>query len=142
MSDRTRSPGDIVEARCTRCRTVTNHTIVALVGSTIARVQCNTCGGSHNYHAPLAPAAPRSRASAAPKAPAKSRTSPDLGIWLERCSAVEPGAAAPYAMDRAFAAGSLVAHPSFGVGVVTAVLSPNKVEILFRDGRKLLRCAG
>ena len=142
MSDRTRSPGDVVEARCTRCRTVTNHTIVALVGSTIARVQCNTCGGSHNYHAPQAPAAPRSRAAAAPKAPAKSRTSPDLGTWLERCSTVEPAAAAPYAMDRAFVSGSLVAHPSFGVGLVTAVLPPNKVEILFRDGRKLLRCAG
>jgi len=34
-----------------------------------------------------------------------------------------------------------VSHPSFGYGLVLAVLG-NKVEILFQDGKKLLRCQG
>ena len=29
-------------------------TIIAMVGEQVVRVQCNTCGGTHNYHAPKA----------------------------------------------------------------------------------------
>lgn len=148
MSDPTRSPGDIVEARCTRCRTVTNHTIIALVETRIARVQCNTCGGMHNYHPPKATPAPRAaRSKPAPaarpgraKATAKGAAEADSALWLERCSAVDPGQGLPYAMDRSFPADSLVNHPTFGLGLVLALHPPGKVEILFREGRKLLRC--
>lgn len=136
----TRSPGDIVEARCTRCRTLTNHTIIALVESRIARVQCNTCGGVHNYH-PGAPTRPTRQRAARPESKkASARVSPDLLAWQQACSEVEPGSAVPYAMDRAYQVDELVAHPVFGVGIVTAVIPPNKVEILFQAGRKLLRC--
>lgn len=144
MSGSTRSPGDVVEARCTRCRTLTNHIIIALVEGRIARVQCNTCGGSHNYHAPTAP---KPRRAAAAKAPAKAagRTAKgetaDLLAWQQACSSAEPAQAVAYAMDRSFTAGALVNHPTFGIGVVTALQPPNKVEILFQVGRKLLRCA-
>ena len=34
--------GDFIEARCTRCKAVTNHTIIALVGTVPVRVRCNT----------------------------------------------------------------------------------------------------
>ena len=147
MSGPTRSPGDVVEAQCTRCRTLTNHIIVALVEGRIARVQCNTCGGSHNYRPPAAPSKPR-RAAAVPKAAgrrpagrASSRETSDLLAWQQACSSADPAQAVAYAMDRTFAVGALVAHPAFGLGVVTILLPPNKVEILFQAGRKLLRCA-
>jgi len=142
MSQATRSPGDIVEARCTRCRTVTNHTIVALVETRIARVECNTCGGIHNYHPPkAAPAKTERKAPAKKVRSAKTKPDADFAIWQERCSSAEPAEAVPYAMDRAFREDELVAHPVFGIGLVTAVQPPNKVEVLFREGRKLLRCA-
>ena len=44
------SAGDTIEARCTRCRAVLNHTIVAMVAEKVVRVECNTCRGMHNYH--------------------------------------------------------------------------------------------
>jgi hypothetical protein len=143
MTAQTRSPGDIVEARCTRCRTLTNHTIIALVETRIARVQCNTCGGTHNYHPPAAaPVRPARKTPVARSAPRTSaRVSSDQQIWQQACSEVEAASAVPYAMDRSFQIGMLVAHPAFGVGTVTALFPPNKVEILFQVGRKLLRCA-
>ncbi len=136
----TRSPGDIVEARCTRCRTLTNHTIIALVETRIARVQCNTCGGTHNYHPAAAPARPARQPAARTAPKASARVSADLLAWQRACSEVEVASTVPYAMDRAYQDGDLVAHPTFGVGLVTAVIPPNKVEILFQAGRKLLRC--
>ncbi|WP_298273098.1 hypothetical protein [Geobacter sp.] len=144
MIVRRRSAGDIIEARCTRCRDVLNHTIVAMVEERVVRVQCNTCGGQHNYHPPREekkpvrqPAAgktasPRPRKEAAPSAPA---------LWEARMAELDPDQAIPYAMDAKLRAGILVSHPAFGLGVVTAVIKPNKAEILFREGTKLLRCA-
>jgi hypothetical protein len=32
-----------------------------------------------------------------------------------------------------------VKHPVFGLGVVKSVV-PNKIEVLFQEGKKLLRC--
>ena len=48
--------------------------------------------------------------------------------------------AIPYDIDGKFKAGDLVKHPVFGFGVVKTVIVPNKMEILFRDGKKMLRC--
>lgn len=142
MTERKLAPGDIVDARCTRCRTVTNHTIVAMVETRIARVQCNTCGGTHNYHAPK-PAAAAAGGRPAPEKKArgaKGRADAEFSAWQECCSSVDPAQAIPYAMDRPFRVGEKVAHPAFGVGMVTGLVQPDKAEILFREGRKLLRC--
>ena len=54
MTARILSAGDIIEARCTKCREVLNHRIVAMVEGKVVRVECNTCNGVHNYHAPPA----------------------------------------------------------------------------------------
>jgi hypothetical protein len=144
MSRKKLSAGDTVEARCTRCRVVTNHTIVAMVGEQVVRVQCNTCGGVHNYKPPVtekAPAAPK----AAPKTPASPRRAAKDPAALERAEwealrpTLQPERARPYAMDAAFKAGELVQHPVFGLGVVKSV-GAGKAEMLFEEGKKLLRC--
>ncbi|GLI38068.1 hypothetical protein KI811_09195 [Geobacter hydrogenophilus] len=149
MIVRKRSAGDNVEAKCTRCRAVLNHTIVAMVGERIVRVQCNTCGGQHNYHQPQeekkpversasqrstsrTPSAGRPRREPIPKGPSE---------WELSIEGVDPDTATPYAMDRPFRTGEVVSHPVFGIGIVVTVTKPNKVEILFKDGVKLLRCA-
>ena len=45
-----------------------------------------------------------------------------------------------YDMQARYKVGSLVKHPKFGLGVVKQLLGANKVEILFEEGVKLLRC--
>jgi hypothetical protein len=142
MSSKRLSAGDYIEARCTRCRTTTNHTIIAMVEERPVRVRCNTCDGDHNYRAPRKEAAGRTRtvAERPPRSTAKSRAHADQEQWQEAVNQTEAGLATPYTMDRAFKQNEIVAHPTFGLGVVTGVQKPDKVEILFTGGKKLLRC--
>lgn len=147
MSRKTPSAGDFVDARCTRCRVVTNHTIVAMVGDQIVRVVCNTCNGTHNYHAPKAAPAPRAAkaekpaaAARAPRMTARAVRNADEEEWTEATRRADPAKVLRYDMGRSYSVGHFVNHPSFGVGLVKSVTKPNKMEVLFESGRKLLRC--
>ena len=140
------SAGSIVEARCTRCRSILNHTIVAMVGEQIVRVECNTCHGTHNYHPakedkPARTPAGAGSAARKPAAPRASRIDPAAAAREEWAALqpMDPAEAVPYDMNVKFRVKNLLKHPTFGIGVVQTV-QPNKIEVLFRDGRKLLRC--
>ena len=148
MAHKQLSAGDYVESRCTRCRTVTNHTIIAMVGDTPARVRCNTCASDHKYY-PVRPAAPaktaktggeRAKPVGEPRSTSRSSAGADQEQWLRWSQEGVADQAIPYSMERAYAFRQAVNHPLFGLGMVTAVLPPNKVEILFAGGKKLLRC--
>ena len=138
------SAGDIIEARCTKCREIMNHTIVAMVGERVVRVECNTCHGTHNYHGKpeaKAPAAASARKTpAAPRAPRKDPGAADREEWASLRPTMAEERALPYEMTGKYRTKSLVSHPIFGLGVVQLVM-PNKIEVLFRDGKKLLRSA-
>ena len=41
--------GDILDDYCTRCRLLTNHSVVALVGESVKKVRCRTCNHEHDY---------------------------------------------------------------------------------------------
>ncbi|KAA0893484.1 hypothetical protein [Oryzomonas rubra] len=145
MATKKLAAGDCIEARCTRCRAVLNHTIVAMVGEKIIRVECNTCRGMHNYRGEKTTKEPAARTTrtAAAAAPRKARKDPGAAEreeWESLSPAMEPGRALPYDMNGKFRVNSLVAHPVFGLGVVKVVVTPNKMQVLFQDGKKLLRC--
>jgi hypothetical protein len=134
------SAGDTVEAHCTRCRLVTNHTVIAMVGETPARVQCNTCGGFHKFRQASRGEASRKAPSGTPR---KTRETPqDAGLaeWQKLIPTMDRSRAVPYGMNQSYPVGALLEHPLFGLGVVTAAPGPNRIEVLFREGRKLLRC--
>ncbi|MFZ4440354.1 MAG: hypothetical protein ACOYOS_18175, partial [Syntrophales bacterium] len=61
MNLKIRAAGDFIDSQCTKCKILTNHTIVAIEGGKVAQVKCNTCGGEHNYHAPKGEKAPTTR---------------------------------------------------------------------------------
>jgi len=139
--------GDSIEARCTRCLKVLNHTIVAMVEDRVVRVECNTCRGIHNYHkakeAKEAGAA-KPVSKKVPAAPRKAKKDPGAAEreeWESLRPTMEIDRAIPYDMNGKFRAKDLVAHPVFGLGVVEQVIKPNKIEVLFQVGKKLLRSA-
>lgn len=151
-----KGPGDRIEARCTRCNDVTGHVIVALVGGVVVKVECCACGSVHKYYPPAtakdaatgstrgSKSATASKTKAAPRGQARAAQAAAAteSAWrtaLERPSAP---AAKPYSMTNALAVGDTVEHPVFGLGSVRSIVPPNKAEILFRDGMRLLRCAG
>ncbi len=149
MSKRKLSAGDIIEARCTKCRAVTNHRIVAMVAEKVVRVECNTCGGVHNYYPAekegKAPAAGSSgpagrKKESTPRKTVSPRGAAVPGEWESLRAGMEEERAVPYDMNGRFNADDLVRHPVFGLGMVKNIVVPNKMEVLFQTGRKVLRC--
>jgi len=146
MKNRILSSGDTVEARCTRCKTVLNHTIVAMVDGRIARVVCNTCRGEHNYHPPAAarksakgePGSAGVAKVAKPRTLKKDQEAVDRQEWIELCGDVDAEQGVAYSMTGKFRMNAFVRHPSFGLGIVRRV-DNGKVEILFQVGKKLLK---
>ena len=41
--------GDEIDDYCVKCRRLTNHSIVSLLGTKAAKVRCRTCYGDHDY---------------------------------------------------------------------------------------------
>lgn len=139
------SVGGHIESQCTKCGRVTNHTIVAMVEEQVVKVQCNTCEGTHKYRPPKAARTAKSKTAGATrrvtdKAAAKKKVSADQEQWEQDVRGRNPDAAIDYQMDGTFEVDDLVKHPNFGVGLVVAVFKPNKMEVLFEQGRKMLRC--
>jgi Zn ribbon nucleic-acid-binding protein len=146
MNVKTRSAGDILDATCTRCRVLTNHTIVALVEGRVARVKCNTCGSEHNYHAPKEEKSHAARRVTAPRDRTSSLTSTKKEIlpryreqWETALAGKDSEATKEYDMAGKFMKDDLVRHPVFGIGIVT-MAAGTKMDVLFADGPKLLRC--
>ena len=150
MSAKKLSAGDIIESRCTKCREVLNHRIVAMVEGRVVRVECNTCNGVHNYYpppsekeakAPRTAAAGKTRsASPAPRSMKKDPAETEREEWASLHPTFDHEKALPYDMNGRYQAKRLILHPQFGIGIVKAVIVPNKMQILFKDGIKLLRC--
>lgn len=45
-----------------------------------------------------------------------------------------------YAMDQVYKLDERVEHQSFGIGLVVDLIHPDKVNVFFEDGVKLMRC--
>ena len=139
------SAGSAIETLCTRCNGVLNHTIVAMVGEKIVRVECDTCHGVHAYHPVKVPKGPAVAKAARTKvtSPRKTKTDPELAAraeWAELQPGMDPSQAVPYDMSRVYRTKNLLSHPNFGLGIVQLVIPPNKIDVLFQDGKKRLRC--
>lgn len=139
------SAGNTIETRCTRCNGVLNHTIVAMVAEKIVRVECSTCHGVHAYHPVKVPKEPAAAKGTQKKA-VSSRTSkadPEAAAraeWQALQTGMDATQAIPYDMNRVYRVKSLLSHPNFGLGIVQLVIQPNKIDVLFQNGKKRLRC--
>lgn len=98
--------GDRVEKFCATCDEERGHVISTLTKrGEVSRVECPQCGA---------------RTAFKKSDRANSRT-----------SASKPGA--PYDRTRTYRAGQSLTHPVFGPGEVTALIEPQKIDVLFMD---------
>lgn len=162
-------PGDYITAKCGRCNDITGHVVMLVLDGVISKVECKACGSVHKHRESRlakpgrakedgvrhvragqsreqakeigAPKAPRAPASSGPKLSAAKRSSAKLeSAWQEamvRHSAESP---VPYAMAGTFAPQDFLEHPAFGRGEVLSVTPPDKMDVLFQEGVKTLRC--
>jgi hypothetical protein len=128
--------GGYVDGWCTRCKLVLRHTIEAIAGGKITRVHCNTCRGQHAYR-PQAPRAPGAAGGSSTRA-RRSAPEPPANNYHTLLRGRTKDASRPYSTSEHYAVGDLVAHATFGLGVVTGARDTNKIDVVFPDGPKVL----
>lgn len=159
--------GQIIEARCSRCKDITGHVVMACLDGMPVKVECRACGSVHKYVAPEAQARPKVEKTVRVKAGHNRVEAVDATVRAEKRAAapklsreqkqnahraeeneqrwnslVAGRAAVPvaYSMNGTFAVNTLVDHPVFGTGAVVELFPPDKMDVMFKDGVKRLRC--
>jgi hypothetical protein len=125
--------GGEVDAMCNRCKLTLAHTILAMVGTKIARVRCNTCGSDHKFWGASSPTSKPTRAPSA-----RATKEDKVIISFEQQLASKDVANAPkYSPKDTYALDQVLSHPTFGIGLVTAVRG-DKIEVAFKADSKTL----
>lgn len=138
------APGDDVEAWCTRCRMNLEHRVIAVVGNDIKRVQCLTCGGDHVYRAPKnehSAAESDKETRQLPRKPSGKANSRAAGEWTRFMQEMPPDTTPRrYRVSDTYEPGEFIAHPVFGEGKVLEIVGREKMQVVFKEGRKILIC--
>ncbi|RKH02178.1 hypothetical protein [Corallococcus carmarthensis] len=131
--------GGEVDAQCTRCKMNLAHTILAMVGPKIVRVRCNTCGGDHAFRGTAGVTdRPKPASTRAPRAASGTPRAEKVVISFDEQLAGKDIASAPkYSPKDTYKVDQVLHHPTFGVGLVTAVRG-DKVDLTFRSDTKTL----
>lgn len=126
--------GSDVEAYCPKCKADTTHVVISKYEDEIRRVQCNPCGDVHSFRKP--------RGEVEDDVPepiaAKKRALLKKQTWEEYFAKHSEKAGKPYEFREAYHENMVVTHPKFGRGFVSEVMSDSKVEITFKDARRVL----
>ncbi|HEY1098360.1 MAG TPA: hypothetical protein VGF99_05515 [Myxococcota bacterium] len=131
-----------VEAWCGKCKLMLHHTIETIEGGEPGRVHCNTCSSQHafkGYRPGEAPRQVKAREAAAERGPRAAQPGKvKANHYDDLMKGRDASAARTYSPKATYAAGEVVSHPSFGVGVATALKDGTKIEIIFPEGQKVL----
>ncbi|HEY4184548.1 MAG TPA: hypothetical protein VGP07_05730 [Polyangia bacterium] len=126
--------GSDVEAYCPKCKADTTHVVISKYEDEIRRVQCNPCGDVHSFRKP--------RGEVEDDVPepiaAKKRALLKKMTWDEFFAKHSEKHGKPYEFREAYSENAIVTHPKFGRGFVSEVMSDSKVEITFKDARRVL----
>ena len=133
MPEEILSPGDPIQARCTKCKENTASIVVSIADNKPEKVQCGVCSRNHKYRPPIA-----AKKTTVKQAPLKKES--DRNQWAKLLANVDSKDAAEYSMTAAYKLKAVINHPVFGLGMVQSSVGPRKVEILFESGLKTMRC--
>ena len=110
LEKQTYTVGERVEKFCAPCGEERGHVVASITKrGQIARVSCPQCGTRSTF---------KNGDAATRRSPAK--------------------AGAPYDRARTYRAGQSLTHPVFGEGEVTAVIEPQKIDVLVPDRMRRL----
>jgi hypothetical protein len=126
--------GSDIEAYCPKCRGDTTHVVISKYEEEIRKVQCNPCGDVHSYRKP------RGDGDEEPLEPlaVKRRAQIKKPTFEEYMAQARTNTPRPYGFRETYSQGDVVNHPKFGLGYVSELLSDDKLEVTFKDGRRIL----
>lgn len=115
MEKQTFAVGERADKLCAKCAEERGHIVTAITKrGQISRVRCPKCGTVSTFKL-------------------SSRTSP-------RLSEKTPS---PYDRTRVYHTGQTMSHKTFGIGEVTGLIEPRKIDVLFEDRlRRLIHAQG
>ena len=126
--------GSDVEAYCPKCKGDTTHVVISKYEDEIRRVQCNPCGDVHSFRKP--------RGDVEDDVPepiaAKKRAMMKKPTFDEFFAKHSDKNAKPYEFREHYHENVIVTHPKFGKGFVSEIMSDSKVEMTFKDSRRVL----
>jgi len=126
--------GSDVEAYCPKCKGDTTHVVISKYEDEIRRVQCNPCGDVHSFRKP--------RGDVEEDVPepiaAKKRAMLKKPTFDEFFAKHSDKNAKPYEFREHYHENIIVTHPKFGKGFISEILSDSKVEVTFKDARRVL----
>jgi hypothetical protein len=102
---RTFELGERVDKLCTVCEVERGHVVASVTKrGQVSRVSCPVC---------------------------QTRSTFKSGVKSTNSGKAQAGA--PYDPARMYRTGQTLMHPSFGIGEVTALIEPQKIDVLFAD---------
>ena len=126
--------GSDVEAYCPKCKGDTTHVVISKYEDEIRRVQCNPCGDVHSFRKP--------RGDVEEDVPepiaAKKRAMMKKPTWEEFFVKHSEKNAKPYEFREHYHENAIVTHPKFGKGFISEIVSDSKVEVTFKDAKRVL----
>ena len=125
--------GAEVEAHCPKCKADTQHVVVSKYEDEIRRVQCNPCGDVHPYRKPRGESDEEEPAPPVKKKAVKAK--PTWEQVMAKHAKKQPKA---YQLGEYFKEMEVLSHPKFGVGFVTENIGDDKIEVTFKDDKRVL----
>jgi hypothetical protein len=125
--------GAEVEAHCPKCKADTQHVVVSKYEDEIRRVQCNPCGDVHPYRKPRGEGEEEEPVPAVKKKAVKAK--PTWEQVMAKHAKKQPKA---YQLGEYFKEMEVLSHPKFGVGFVTENIGDDKIEVTFKDDKRVL----
>ncbi len=120
---------------CSTCDQIVARFAGAGIRPLRVAIKCRRCGAVHRHPSPP------------PAQPVKARRSSKAAaaiaheVAYERLLAVTSGRKSrPYSVSGAFRPNDVIEHPTFGLGVVTHLIAGDKIQVVFKNGDKLLVC--
>ncbi len=128
--------GDEIEAMCGTCKAATVHNVEVIKDGKVTKVLCKSCHNSHKYRKPVeeGEAKPKKKATKAKK-PTKTKEQRKWSRVMGKVEGTEPQS---YDMSEKYEEQNVIDHSKFGVGVITEVIDPTKISVVFEEGVKTL----
>jgi hypothetical protein len=126
--------GGEIDAFCTKCNMLLNHTVIALVGTKPIKVECLTCHGVHKYRGTegsTGPSSPKPRVS-------RASSGKVVSSFDDVIKGKDISRARRYSPKETYRNDEVIDHPTFGLGYITAIRDPGKIEVTFRSSVKTL----
>jgi len=139
-------PGNAVEGYCAACKADTVQTVLVVEGLQVRSVRCMKC----NAEGPLRTSRAKTKAGlrevlakrSVPPPPPKRKSRKDrvdpAQVFRRLIEGKELSLAVTYNIRLSLELGQVIRHPTFGLGVVTALGEDSKVNVTFEDGVKTI----